>query len=138
MGTISKFTVLFEPPFWVGIFERQQGNHYEACKIIFGAEPKEGEIYEFFLHHWGSLRFSPAIQTEAVKQQSHNPKRLQRQIQKQLRQTGVGTKAQQAFKQMQEQGKQERCIRNRQRKQEQKELVFQQKQQKRKEKHKGH
>ena len=39
MGTISKFTVLFEPPFWVGIFERQQGNHYEACKIIFGAEP---------------------------------------------------------------------------------------------------
>lgn len=35
MDKISgKLTVLFEEPFWVGIFERQDGKKYEACRVV--------------------------------------------------------------------------------------------------------
>lgn len=33
-------TVLFEEPFWIGIYEREDGESYQAAKILFGAEPK--------------------------------------------------------------------------------------------------
>ena len=33
-------TVLFEDPFWAGIYERREGRTYQVCKITFGAEPK--------------------------------------------------------------------------------------------------
>ena len=35
----SSLTVLFEPPFWVGIFELTYNGRYCACKVTFGAEP---------------------------------------------------------------------------------------------------
>ncbi|WP_337604360.1 DUF2992 family protein [Anaerotignum lactatifermentans] len=34
-------TVLFEEPFWIGIYEREDGESYQAAKILFGAEPKD-------------------------------------------------------------------------------------------------
>lgn len=37
----STLTILFEPPFWVGLYERVDGGKYEVCKITFGAEPKD-------------------------------------------------------------------------------------------------
>ena len=40
----SKLTVLFDPPFWVGVFERESGGRYEACKLTFGAEPRDAEV----------------------------------------------------------------------------------------------
>jgi len=36
----SSLTVLFENPFWIGLYERIEGDKYEVCKITFGAEPK--------------------------------------------------------------------------------------------------
>ena len=47
--TVSKLTILFEDPFWIGIFEREDNGHYEICKITFGAEPKDYEVYDFIL-----------------------------------------------------------------------------------------
>jgi hypothetical protein len=39
--SVSKLTILFEAPFWIGLYEREDNGQYEVCKIIFGAEPKD-------------------------------------------------------------------------------------------------
>ena len=135
---ISSITVLFDEPFWVAVYERQFGNKYEACKIIFGAEPKDYEVYAYLLKNYDSLKFSPAIKTKKFADKHINPKRMQRLVNKQLNSIGIGTKAQQAFKLMQEQSKQMRKTTSKQKREEEKERKFELKSAKRKEKHKGH
>lgn len=46
---VSRLTVFFENPFWVGIFGVEDKGSYDVCKITFGAEPKDYDIYEFML-----------------------------------------------------------------------------------------
>ena len=135
--TISRLNVYFEDPFWVGIFERVEDGKLSACKVTFGAEPKDGEVYDFVLRHYSSLRFSPAVEAH-VKEDKRNPKRLQRDVKKQLQNCAAGTKAQQALKLQHEQMKTERKVISREMKEAEKQRRFEQKQQKRKEKHKGH
>ena len=132
----GKLTVFFEDPFWVGVFERISDGKLSVCKVTFGAEPKDYEIYAFVLRNHGRLKFSPSVEAEA-KKTSHNPKRIQREIQRQVQNTGIGTKAQQALKLQQEQAKTERKTESRRRREEEKQLRFEQKQQKKKEKHRG-
>lgn len=55
----AKLTVFFEEPFWVGLYQRWSGPKLEVAKITFGAEPKDGEVYQFLLEHWKRLSFSP-------------------------------------------------------------------------------
>ena len=43
----AKLTVFFEEPFWVGLYQRWSGPKLEVAKITFGAEPKDGEVYQF-------------------------------------------------------------------------------------------
>lgn len=136
--TVSKLTVLFEEPFWIGIYERVSDGKYEVCKITFGAEPKDYEVFEFLLKNWCNLKFSKSMKTSVIAEKRINPKRMQRDIKNQLQNVGVGTKAQQALKIQQEQGKRERKIRSRERKEFEKERKFELHQQKRKEKHRGH
>ncbi|MCI1964916.1 MAG: YjdF family protein [Oscillospiraceae bacterium] len=136
--TVSKFTVLFEEPFWVGIYERVCGSRYAVSKVTFGAEPKDYEVYDFLLKNFGKLRFSPSMKASAMAAKRMNPKRIQRQISKQLQNTGVGTKAQQALKLQQEQGKESRKARARDRREAGKERRYQLHLKKRKEKHRGH
>ena len=139
MGTVvSKLTVLFEDPFWIGLYEREDNGRYEVCKITFGAEPKDYEVYEFLLKNWSKLRFSPSIEAEISTDKHINPKRMQRLINKQIADTGIGTKAQQALKLQQEQGKLERKTRSREQREAEKQLQFELRQEKRKEKHRGH
>lgn len=135
---ISSITVMFDEPFWIGIYERQVGSKYEACKITFGAEPKDYEVYDYLLKKYASLKFSPAIKTKVLADKNVNPKRMQRLVSKQLNNVGVGTKAQQAFKLMQEQSKQIRKVSSKQKREKEKERRFERKSAKRKEKHKGH
>ena len=134
----SKLTVLFEDPFWVGIYEREWDGKYEVCKIMFGAEPKDRQLYEFLLNNWHRLKFGPPVGTERAAEKRINPKRMQRNIEKQLRQTGVGTKAQQALQRLREQNKQERHTRSREQREEEKERRFELRQDKQKKKHRGH
>ena len=131
-----KLTVFFENPFWVGVFERIENGKLSVAKVTFGAEPKDFEIYEFVLKHYYDLQFSPAVAT-VVKESKQNPKRIQREIKKALAQTGIGTKSQQALKLQQEQNKQERKVRSREQKLAEAERLFELKQQKKKEKHRG-
>ncbi len=131
-----KLTVLFEDPFWIGVFERIENGMLSVAKVTFGAEPKDYEVYEFILKHYYDLQFSPAVAT-VVKEAKQNPKRIQRDIKKSLLQTGIGTKSQQALKLQQEQNKQERKVKSRERKLAEAERLFELKKQKKKEKHRG-
>lgn len=132
----GKLTVFFEEPFWVGVFERVSDGKLSVCKVTFGAEPKDYEIYDFVLKNYFRLRFSPAVATD-VKEAGRNPKRVQREVRKQIQNTGIGTKSQQALKLQQEQLKIERKTMSREQQETEKRRQFELKQQKRKEKHRG-
>ena len=60
----SSFTVLFQPPFWVGIAERWDESGYSAARAVFGAEPTDAQLYEWIETEWHRLRFSPAAEGE--------------------------------------------------------------------------
>lgn len=132
-----KLTVFFEEPFWVGVFERFEDGKLSVTKVTFGAEPKDYEVYDFVLKHYYGLQFSPAV-AAVVKETKKNPKRVQRDVKKQLQDTGIGTKSQQALKLQQEQYKTERKVKSREQKQANAERMFALKQQKKKDKHRGH
>lgn len=134
---ISKLTVYFDDPFWIGVFEKIENEKLSVSKVTFGAEPKDAEIQEFILKCYCSLQFSPAVST-VVKDIKRNPKRMQREAQKQMRNIGIGTKSQEALKLHHEKNKQERKVRLKEQKHAEKQRLFDLKQQKRSEKHKGH
>lgn len=139
MGIIvSKLTVLFEDPFWIGLYEREDSGRYEVCKITFGAEPKDYELYDFMLKNWNRLRFSTPVKSTAISEKRINPKRMQRLIKKQVDSTGIGTKAQNALKLQQEQGKAKRVSISREQREAELEKQFELRQEKRREKHRGH
>ena len=56
-GPQSSLTILFEAPFWIGLYERTDNGKYEVCKITFGSEPKDYEVYEFLLKNWHKLKW---------------------------------------------------------------------------------
>lgn len=133
----GKLTILFEDPFWVGFFERMEDGKLSVAKVTFGAEPKDYEVQAYILKYYFSLQFSPAV-AAVVKEAKRNPKRMQRDAKKQMQETGIGTKSQQALKLQQEQNKQERKLRSREKKEAEELRLFELKQQKKKEKHRGH
>jgi hypothetical protein len=132
----GKLTVFFEEPFWVGVFESVSDGKLSVCKVTFGVEPKDYEVYDFVLKNYYRLRFSPAVATD-VKEAGRNPKRVQREVRKQVQNNGIGTKSQQALKLQQEQLKTERKTMSRERQEAEKQRQFELRQQKRKEKHRG-
>lgn len=93
----GKLTVFFEEPFWMGIFECISVGKLSVCKVTFGAEPKDYEVYDFVLKNYYQLRFSLAVATD-VKESGRNPKWIKREVRKQIQNTGIGTKSQQALK----------------------------------------
>lgn len=130
------FFVFFEEPFWIGVLERVSDGKLSVCKVTFGAEPKDYEVYEFLLKNYYKLRLSQAVET-AVKESIKNPKRMQREVRKQIQHVGIGTKSQQALKLQHEQVKHERKVISREEKEVEKLRQFALKQQKKKEKHRG-
>ena len=135
---VSKLTILFEDPFWIGLYEIEDENAYSVCKIMFGSEPKDFEVYDFILKSWHKLRFYQTKNDLFTSEKRINPKRLQRMINKQLSSTGIGTKAQQALKLQHEQNKLNRKVYNREAKKAEEVRKFNLKQEKRKNKHRGY
>ncbi len=133
----GKLTIYFEDPFWVGVFEKIENRKLSVAKVTFGAEPKDYEVLEFINRNYYHLQFSPAVVT-VVKDTKKNPKRAQRDAKKQTLETGIGTKSQQALKLQQEQNKQERKVRSREQRDAESQRLFELKQMKKREKHKGH
>ena len=132
----GRLTVFFEEPFWVGIFECTSEGKLSVCKVTFGAEPKGYEVCDFVSKNYYQLRFSPAVATD-VKEAGRNPKRIQRQVRKQVQNTGIGTRSQQALKLQREQLKTKRKTMSREQREAEKQRQFELKQQKKKEKHRG-
>jgi hypothetical protein len=139
MNTYS-LTVLFEEPFWIGLFENTDQKGLCACKVTFGAEPTEKEVMEFVDKNWNQLQFSQAIEvsSESERKAKVNPKRQLREAKKQMLSQGIGTKSQQALKLQQEQNKIERKQRSKAEREAEKQRQFDLRQAKKKEKHKGH
>ena len=130
-----KLTVYFEDPFWVGVFERIENGKLSVCKTIFGAEPKDYEVWEFVLISYHQLKFSPSVAVN-VKREATNPKRIQRETRKQSA-AGIGTKSQQALQLLREENKLERKTVSREQREAEKQRQFELKQEKRKQKHRG-
>ena len=99
----SSFTVLFQPPFWVGIAERWDESGYSAARAVFGAEPTDAQLYEWIETEWHRLRFSPAAEGERPAPKHRNPKRVQREARAATGERGVSTRAQEALSRQQEQ-----------------------------------
>ena len=132
----GRLTVFFEDPFWVGVFERIENKKLSGCKVTFGAEPKDHEVYAYILQHYDQLQFSPSVSV-VVKKDAANPKKLQREARKQTLQVGIGTKSQQALQLQREEHKLQRKTVSRQMREAEKQRRFEQRQEKRKQKHKG-
>ena len=139
MNTVdATFTLCFESPFWVGFYERREGNFLEVAKITFGAEPKSKEVYDFLMKHWCNFSFSPPVQDFTQEVTHKNPKRVQREIKKEITREYIGTKSQQALSLQHQEGKIKRKKKNREQKEAEKERKYQMHQEKQKKKHKGH
>lgn len=132
----TKLTVFFEDPFWIGVFERIENGKLSVCKVTFGAEPKDCEVWEFVLKNYYQLKFSPSVDV-TVKKESTNPKRIQREVRKQSSNAAIGTKSQQALQLQREENKMERKAVSREQREADKQRQFELKQQKRKKKHRG-
>ena len=136
--TTSSLTIMFENPFWIGLFERIDQQGLSVCKVTFGAEPTDKEVLEFVDKNWHRLQFSQSVETSSVLETKNSPKRQLREAKKQMQSKGIGTKSQQALKLQQEQNKTERKQRSKDEREAEKQRRFDLRQAKKKEKHKGH
>ena len=105
MKVSGRLLVCFEAPFWVGIFEHVEDGRLSVSKVTFGAEPKDFQVLEVLLAEYDRLDFSPEVADDIKECTRMNPKRLQRIVRKQTKESGIGTKSQQRFEQKQLQKK---------------------------------
>ena len=131
---VSSFTVLFQPPFWVGVAERWDESGYQAAKVTFGAEPTDAQLWEWMEREWHRLRFSRSAAGESPGALHKNPKRVQREAREATKGVGISTKAQEALSRQREQEGLARQSLSRERRQAESERKFLLRQQKKREK----
>jgi len=133
-------TIYHDAQFWVGIIEVVEDGKLRAFRYVFGAEPKDTEILDFIYYKLLNIINQSVHSGLDVKRKSNkkiNPKRLQRQVAKQINKVGVSTKAQEAMKQEYEEKKKSKKKRAKQYREELKDQKYLIKKQKAKAKHKG-
>ena len=133
----AKLTVYFEDPFWVGVFERTEGDRLSVAKVTFGAEPKDWDVLDYVLDHYHELRFSEPVACEE-RARADNPKRRQRAAAREMQSVGVGAKSQQARQGQRELMKTERKRITRAEREAEEQRRFERKQQQKKERKRGH
>lgn len=136
-----KATVFFEKKFWVGTFERTDKEGYAIARHVFGAEPSDPEVYEFVLNHYQELKFGePKALSIEIKRM--NPQRVQREVRREMERLKQfkkpSTFAQDYMREEMEKKKLEKKSISSAEKQARKDEQFAIKQQKKKEKHRGH
>lgn len=136
-----KATIFFDKRYWVGTFERTDKGGYAVARHIFGAEPADQEVYEFVLNHYQELKFGEAKKfTLEIKRM--NPKRVQKEVRREmerLKETAKpSTFAQDYMREELEKKKLQKKSQSSAEKQARKEEQFALKQEKKKEKHRGH
>lgn len=137
---LTRFTVFFEDPFWVGISEREGPEGISASRVVFGAEPTDLEVFCFILERYSGLFYSRvSVETGHVPDfEKISPKRRQRMAARELSDARGLKKAYDAINLERELRKEELRKDRRERKEAEKELRFQERQAKKKEKHRGH
>ncbi|MEI4528414.1 YjdF family protein [Priestia megaterium] len=133
-------TIYHDGQFWVGIIEVVEDGKLRAFRYVFGTEPKDTEILDFIYYKLLNIinqSVHSGIDVEGKFDKKINPKRLQRQVAKQINKVGVSTKAQEAMKQEYEEKKKSKKKRAKQYREELKDQKYLMKKQKAKAKHKG-
>jgi Protein of unknown function (DUF2992). len=135
-----KLTVYYDGQFWVGVVEVVNNGKLRAFRHLFGTEPRDSEVLEFV--HNQLLNMMVQAEQEGVRLQGRrqkkiNPKRLQRQVSKELKNAGVASKAQEAIKLELEARKQEKKQIMKEQREHVKEQRYMLKKQKAKKKHRG-
>jgi hypothetical protein len=136
-----KATIFFDKRFWIGLFERIDKEGYRVARHVFGAEPSDREVYEFVLHNYKELKFG-APKEFKLQIKRMNPKRVQREIRREMQRIKETTRPctfahdymRQEIEGKKVQKKHELSVE----KQEDEERRFTLRQQKKKEKHRGH
>ena len=134
---VCELVVTFEEPFWVAVYQRREAGCLWAARVVFGAQPRDQEVLEYFMRQFGRLRFGRIDEGAPAPTGPKNPKRARREAAKATRLLGVGTRAQQALQQQREASAAKRKQQARDNAQEQAQRKFALKQQKKKQKHRG-
>jgi hypothetical protein len=87
----SVFTVYYEGPFWVGVYEQYADGGVRAAQHLFGAEPSNAELAAFAAGPEFAALAEQVERAPAVPAEERRPKKL-------LEATGPGTAAQRALK----------------------------------------
>jgi len=117
----GKLTIYFDDPFWVAVLEREDEAGYQAARVVLGSEPSDAEAYQFFLKNYGAFQFDAVHESLRLPKARVNFKWALRE----------------AMKAEMAQHKQERrTVRKEEREQAEREY-FLQRQEKKKEKHRG-
>ena len=131
------FTVLFQPPFWVGVAERWEEGGYSAARVVFGAEPTDAQLLQWLDKEWHRLRFSPAAEGKRPFKEHSNPKRALREARAATKVQRISTRAQEALSRQREQDGLSRKVQNRHKRQEEADRKYLLRRQKKREKKRG-
>lgn len=133
----STLTLYHDGQFWAEIIEHIEDDEYRVARIVFGQEPSNEAILQFVIEKWQSLSFSPSYCTQE-RMRAKNPKRRLREAAKVLSRPATSTKAQQVLAVQRDTSKRAsahaKSFRSRQKKQ----LQFEMRTMKRKQKKRGH
>jgi hypothetical protein len=131
--------VFFDDPFWVGLFALSENNSIKYCRVVFGKEPSDAELYNYLLKNYYRLKFTESESTIQQKSVCDNPKRRQRQISKELHNnTGVKKSYEIVKQSLTQSSRKAKRAEQREKKETQVEYVMNLKRIKHREKHKGH
>lgn len=131
-------SVFHDGQFFTAVFEAQNEDGYRAARCVFAKKPLDNEIVEFISSEYYRLCFTETEDCEIKQELSKNPKRRQREAAKAAKNTAFSTKAQQALKKQQEQGKLTSKKSSSLKRQLGEDAKYEKRKQKRKEKHRGH
>lgn len=133
-------TIYYDGQFWVGVIEIQENGRLKAYRYVFGTEPSDTEVLEFVNQRLLAViekSMQIGINGKWNLNKKINPKRLQRQVAKEMKQKGISTQAQEAIKEDIERRKVESKKLKKQRDDAFKQKQWEIKKQKAKQKHKG-
>jgi hypothetical protein len=134
-----KLTVFYDGQFWVGVVEEIVNGKLRAGRYLFGSEPKDEEVFAFvntkLLDFMNGV--SEQLSVENRQPKKMNPKRLARQVAREMKANGVSTFAQAALQLEYEKRKKEKQLLRRARREELEEYKREIKRIKAKEKHRG-
>lgn len=134
-----KLTVFYDGQFWVGVVEEIVDGKLKAGKYLFGSEPKDQKVFALVNTKLSDFMsgLSEQLSVEDCQPKKMNPKRLARQVAREMNANGVSTFAQAALQLEFEKRKKEKQIISKARREELEEYKREIRRKKAKEKHRG-